>query len=164
MRRRQLLAALGTTIPFAGCLSTAADDESPEQSPTPTATDGESSEKSQTPTTVSEIEITVPTVSPGETATITINAQSVTHIRFSNIPDINATVEYEDAEFSPSPSTVWDRKPPTWEWSPAETVTGDVPLTVSESVPQGDYQYAIAIQQDNSDGELIKTFTVTVQV
>jgi len=163
MRRRQLLAALGTTVPFAGCLSTATGDDSPGDSPTSTDTDGESPEESPTPTTESDIEIIVPTASPGETATITITAQSVTHIRFSDVPDIEATIEYENAKFSPPPSAVWERKPPTWQWIPAETVTGDVPLTVSESVPPGDYRYAIAVQQEDSEAEVIETFTVTVQ-
>lgn len=149
MRRRQLLAALGTTMPLAGCLSTVTGNGSPGESTVPTAG--------------SVIDVTAPTVSPGGTATITINAQSVIRLRFSDVPDIDATLQYESAEFSPSPSTIWDVKPPTWEWASAGNVAGDVPLAVSESSQPGDYQYAIAVQQDDSEEEVTEAFTVTVK-
>lgn len=149
MHRRQVLAVLGTTIPLAGCLSTASGSDSPNES--------------STPTDESNIEITAPTVSQGETATVTIEAQSVTHLRFSDVPEIDATVEYENAEFSPSPSAVWQRKPPTWQWSPAKTISGDVPIRVSDTVSPDQYQYAIAVQQPDNDEELVEEFTLTVQ-
>lgn len=149
MRRRQVLTALGTTIPFGGCLGATKGGESPDKMPTAT--------------TDSYIEITAPTVSQGETATITITARSVTRLHFSDVPDSDATIEYENGAFSPSPSVVWQGKPPTWQWSTAESVTGDVPLTVPETVPPGDYRYAIAGQIKESEDELIEGFVVTVQ-
>lgn len=155
MRRRQLLAGLGMSIPFAGCLSTATGSESSDETPTPTPT--------PTSTAESGIEITAPAVSLGETTNLSINAQSVTHLRISDTPEIDATVEYENAEFSSSPSAVWQRKPPTWQWSPAENITGEIPVSISETVAPGDYQYAIAVQQKNTEEEVIQTVTITVQ-
>lgn len=149
MRRRQVLAVLGTTVPFAGCLNTATGSGSPTDSSA--STEG------------SDIDITEPAVSQGETATVTIDAQSVTHLRFSTVPEIDATVEYENTEFSPSPSTVWQRRPPTWQWASAETITGDVPIHVPGTVPADEYQYAIAVQQSDHDEERVREFTLTVR-
>lgn len=149
MRRRQILAAIGTTISFAGCLSVARGSNPDDEAPSPTREGG--------------VDITVPTGSPGETVTITITAQSVTHLRFSTVPDNGPSVEYENAVFSPTPSAVWQRRPPTWQWSASEHVTGEIPLTVPETVDAGDYQFGIAIQHDNSDEELTERFTVPVE-
>lgn len=151
MRRRQLLAGLGMFIPFAGCLSTATGNESLDATPT------------QTSKAESGIDITAPAVSPGETTTLTISAQSTTQLRISDTPEVDVTVEYENAEFSPSPSAVYQMKPPTWQWSPAEDISGEIPVRISEAVPPGDYQYAIAVKQKNSEDEVIQTVTIPVQ-
>lgn len=153
MRRRQLLAGIGMSIPFTGCLSTATDNGVSDETPTPTPTS----------TPESGIEITAPAVSPGETTTLSLNARSVTRLRISDIPDINATVEYESIEFSPSPSAVYQMKPPTWQWSQPENITGDIPVRISKTVAAGDYQFALAAQQKNSEQEVIQTVTISVQ-
>lgn len=149
MHRRRFLAVLSTTIPFAGCLSTVTGSGSPNESPTPTDD--------------SDIEITAPTVTQGETATVTIEAQSVTHLRFSYVPEIDAIIEYENTKFSPSPSAVWQRKPPTWRWSSPGTITSDVPIRVSGTVPPDSYQYAIAAKQPDNDEEQVTEFSLTVK-
>jgi len=143
MRRRQVLATVGTSLPFAGCLSTVTGEDTPDSA------------------SESGIRLTVPAVAPGETVSIAFTAQSVTHLRVSDAPDIEATVEYGDATFSPSPSTVWTGKPPTWQWSPSESITGKLPLTVSETATPGDYRYTVTARREGE--ETRESVTVTVR-
>jgi hypothetical protein len=73
------------------------------------------------------------------------------------------TLAYGDAEFVPSPTATWQRRPPTWQWSPPAAVDGDVPLSVPATVEPGEYTYTIALQREDSDEEVTRTTTVTVR-
>jgi len=144
MHRRKVLATLGVIIPTSGCLSNA-------------------TQESQETTSDMGIEITAPTVSPGGTVTITLDVQSTNQLRFIELPSIDATVEYDNAEFSPSPNRVWTREPPTWEWSSPQPVTATVPITVSDTVSPNEYQYSIAIRPSENAEEIVETFTLSVR-
>lgn len=179
MHRREVLAVLGTTVPFAGCLGAATSGGPPTESATKTgsattkgspvttgsatATGSATPTGSPVPTGKSYVEIRAPTVSRGETVSITIDARSVVHLRFSRVPDTDATVLYGNAEFSPSPTAVWTVRPPTWQWSPPRPVTGAVPIRVPDTVAPDDYRYAIAARRPDSDEELVEGFTLTVR-
>lgn len=148
MNRRKYLAAIAVCVSSAGCLNRidAATASEPDS-------DGEAGNEPLT--------VTAPTVERGETTTMTVDADSVSTLRFSDIPN-PGPVTYSDARFSPSPSSVYQRDPPTWVWSDSPDVSGEIPVRASADVPPGNYQYTIALQQEAS--EEARTETVVIEV
>ena len=143
VNRRNYLAAVAASIGFSGCSAL--------------ATTGPESDTDE-----SMLTVTAPTVTQGETATITVEAQAVNQLWFSAVPEFNV-VAYDDAEFSPTPSVVFQREPPTWVWSSPETVSGTVPMRVPETTPSGTYQYSITMQPRDDEKEVTETVTITIQ-
>jgi len=111
----------------------------------------------------SNIEVTAPSVSSGETVRVKITARSVDRIRVRDIPAIDATIRYQEATFSPSPDVVWEAMPPTWEWNPADDVSIELPVEVSESVSPGEYSYSLLIHLADREEELVEPFSLTVR-
>jgi len=148
MKRRSYLAtlgSLGTTLTLVGCL--ASDEEA-----------GSSS-------------VTDPTVGQGETAIVTIEGTDVGSIRFTGIlegsdspnNDEPLEIQFENAEFTPSPDVVWQADPPTWEWSSTQTVEGEVPIQTTSETPPGTYEFAVTVSKANSDEKVTKKTTITVE-
>lgn len=113
--------------------------------------------------TGTNVEIIAPSVSPGETARVEITARSVGRIRFTETPAIDATVQYDEAVFSPSPNVVWEAMPPTWEWNPPDDVSIKIPVDVSDNVPPGKYSYSLSIHLAKRGEELVEPFSLTVR-
>lgn len=149
MQRRQVLATLGTALLSAGCLGAARRIGGSDDTPSPTPG--------------SDFAVSAPTVSPGETGRITLTAESVVHLRFSDVPNGDVNVDYGDASFVPSPTAVWQMRPPTWQWNPPADVDGAVPVSVPDSADPGEYSFTIAIQRDGSDEEIMRTASVRVR-
>lgn len=145
MNRRKYLSAIAVCVSSAGCL---------DRIDMATESDGDSDDGPLT--------ITTPTLEQGETTTVTVEADSVSTLRFSETPD-PGPVTYSDARFSPSPSSVYQRDPPTWIWSDSPDVSGEIPVRAPADIPPGEYQYTITMQQEASEEDLAETVVIEVK-
>jgi len=143
MNRRKYLSIVGTSTFFSGC----------------TALGGT---KSESDTNDEILTVSAPTVTPGENATITLEAQSVSHLRFDTVPDVDI-VEYENAEFSAHPTTTYQMSPPTWIWSLPKTLSGTIPITVPDTTTPEAHQYSIVMKSAVTEEVVTETFTITVE-
>ncbi|SDR35856.1 COG1361 family protein [Natronobacterium texcoconense] len=121
MKRRPLLGlAIGTTASLSGCLG-----------------------RIRPPEVIGD----EPTLSPGEEATLSIEARSARGLRFEELPDeTHAVLEIGDAEIEPSPSRIAESYPPDWYWRFARwSVEVRVPIRIPPDSPPGEYQYAVTV-------------------
>ena len=141
MDRRALLTATGVTLTsaFAGCL-----------------VDGTNS--------VDTIAVSEPTVRPGETADISIEAPDLSGLRIGDFPEAfhpDGSLQLGEATFSPSPDLVWTVSPPHWGFSGRDT-EGVVPIETSPETPPVSYRFGLDFYIDGEDEPRRVETTVTV--
>lgn len=114
--------------------------------------------------------VSAPTVRQGESGTIAITAPNVASMHFDeqpggSPPKVNfesIDIEYISVQFTPSPDAVWQGDPPSWNWNPAQSVMGDVPVRVNDDAPPGDYQFAVSIMSGDTEDRRMRQSTITV--
>ena len=148
MNRRQFLttSSAGMTIGLIGCLSEGGGEENDEWSP--------------------GIDGTEPEVSPGEEATLTVEAADVAGLNFSEPPDRD-TIEFPttDYDISPSPAHQDDSDPPIWYWESRTSIEVNVSIRIADDATPGDYPYSVrGLDSDElaSAESITEEFTITV--
>ena len=140
MNRRSLLgAAIATTVSLSGCLVSAR---------RPTVSGDE------------------PTLSPGEEATLSVEARSVRGLRFEDLPDeAHAIFDLDAVDISPRPSSVAESYPPIWYWRvPRSSVEVHVPIWIPPDSPPGEYRYAVTVTASDeiTSGPTTEAFSILV--
>lgn len=107
-----------------------------------------------------------PTLTPGETATLSVRARSVSGLRFEDLPDDDAiSIDLNDAELTPSPSTIAESYPPVWYWRVTRwSVDVSVPIRVHPETPPGEYQYAVSVTAADRISSDVTTETFSILV
>lgn len=155
MNRRSFIAALGGSVVLAGCSAM-----------------GEKREGGRSTTCEEEASfvITEPTVEQGETAVIEVSAPNTEQIRF-NLPGAvppngngdGLEIQFDDAEFAPSPDIVWESKPPVWNWESPQRIEGEIPVATSPDTTPGTYQTTILFTNSDFDETQREQTTISVK-
>lgn len=113
-------------------------------------------------------------LSPGDHDQITVHADNVGSVQFSNLPEVDdVVIDVNEAEFSDSPSGQDDADPPYWNWSPPDSsIDITVPVYIDENAESGDYHYAVSawhvdVEEDsnlnrNEETAVTEEATITV--
>lgn len=141
MQRRALLAGAGVTLAaaLAGC-----------------ATDDDGG--------VDAIAFSEPTVRPGETAEIAVEAPDLSGLHISDFPaefERDGTLRLGEATFTPASEVVWTAYPPHWDFA-GEDTEGVVPIGTAPEIPPGDYEFGFHVRIDGEDEPRDVLTTVTV--
>jgi len=148
MNRRQLLASGGTgmTLGLVGCIDSVY---------------GLAGGTNWSPT----VDGSEPTVTPGDEATLTVQAMEVAALQIIESDGDALTIEknISDAEVSPIPYTQLDSDPPYWLWESRTSVEAAFPLSVAADAEPGEYHYEVRVfAEETLDTESVESFTVTV--
>lgn len=145
MNRRSYIAALGASIPLAGCSAATKKD--------------------------ALFSVTAPTVQQGEKTMISIEVTDIRGMRFSDFPSKERDSSEPEAldlqlgnvDFTPSPDVVLQSDPPGWQWSSPKDVEAEVPVQTFSDTPIRTYQFTITVRGDDSEKERTESTTVTVE-
>ncbi|WP_226024037.1 hypothetical protein [Halomicrobium salinisoli] len=153
MNRRSFISALGGSVILAGCSATG---------------DRGEGDRSTTSETESPFVATDPTVEQGETAIIEISAASTERVSFSNSgiasdDEDGLEIQYDNAEFSPSPNVYLFSDPPKWDWESPQNIEGEVPVRTSSDTPPGTYQATVVFTSSDFDEAQSRQTTITVK-
>ncbi|NGM68080.1 hypothetical protein G6M89_03470 [Natronolimnobius sp. AArcel1] len=106
---------------------------------------------------------TEPQLSPGEEATLTIDATDVSRISFEMARSFGGIhYSFNPQEFSPPPDERDFSFSPTWYWSTPESVTVEIDVQVSHDAAPGEYQYSIEAQEADSADPVTEDFHITI--
>lgn len=145
MKRRAYLLALGTTVSLPGC----------------TLFGGETD----------AISVTSPTIEQGESAVISIEADSVRMIRLSKTPGESdifddgepLRFDFKNATFSPSPEIIWLAEPPTWDWQSTQDVKGEIPIQTFSDTPRATFHCTVIVYQGSQKTENTQEAAITIE-
>ena len=105
-----------------------------------------------------------PTLSPGESTTLRVEAENVSRMQL-RLPETEE-VEFEltDASHSPSLGGQMDSYPPIWLWGECTDVETTVPVSAAADAEPGTYNYSVRawFYHDNSTVGVDERFNVTV--
>lgn len=157
MNRRKFMLVAGATglVGTSGCLTSALPGDN--NSGGGTVTDDSSNSE---PTVDGE----EPELTPGAETTLTVTANNITDLHFSELPD-REVIEFDlDSDHvSPAPEAIDQSYPPHWSWSSRTSVTVDAPVTVADDAEPGEYPYEVTVLTDNDKStEMAEEFVITV--
>ncbi|WP_436910495.1 hypothetical protein [Halosimplex marinum] len=111
-----------------------------------------------------EIEGTEPTLSFADESPLTVEASDVAGLTV-RLPDPQfIAFRFRNADWSPNPASVSDSYPPQWAWSPARSVSGEIPIQIGDHAEPGEYTYGVEAVADSrsDDRSAVETFTITI--
>lgn len=110
------------------------------------------------------ISVSAPTVTPGETATVSVEATRLTGLHISDFPEefLDGSMRLGDATFTPPPDAVFESYPPHWEFSGRDT-EGDVSIETSPETTPDAYRFVFDVRTEWTEGTRPVETTVTVE-
>ncbi|WP_424016699.1 hypothetical protein ACOZ4N_12460 [Halorientalis pallida] len=146
MTRRRYLLAVAMCLLLAGCGGVIGDD--PRE--TPSASDDYRT----------ALAVDAPTISPGETGTLTIEMRNTTGLHVDRVQSENVSIDYGGVAHSRPPSVTWTSLPPSWGWE-STNVTTTLPVVATENATRGRYEVTIIATVDGERRN--RTAVVTVE-
>ncbi len=145
MTSRTAFLAVAGCLLLAGCGGVIGDDPRETES---------ASDEYQTALTVD-----APTISPGETGTLTIEMRHTTGLTVDRIRAANVSIDHGDVAHSRPPSVTWLSLPPSWGWE-STNVTTKLPVVATENASRGAYTVTIHAGVDGEGRNYTAVVTV----